>query len=143
MNMFDSFVTLAADAPRYQGLARTAILALYGGMLLILAVRSLRAQRLKERYVLLLVFMGLPFLALAVWPDALGWAAQMLDMTYHTLMVLCLTGFLILVIFELLSIVSVQERRIASLAQMVAILMEQRERSDRSQPHDTSGSEHA
>ncbi len=131
MSTIGSMLTLAADTPQFQGAARNAILLLYGGMLLLLAVRSLRAQRLKERYVLLLVFTGLPFLALAVWPDALGWAAQMLDMTYHTLMVLCLAGFLILIIFELLSIVSVQERRIAQLAQMMAILMEKQTQDER------------
>jgi hypothetical protein len=123
MILASSPMLLAAE---YQGFARNLILLVYGGLLLLLAVRSLRAQRLKERYVLLLVFTGLPFLGLAIWPDALALAAQWLGMPYHTLMVLCLAAFLILVIFELLSIVSVQEQRIATLAQHVGLLMQEK-----------------
>jgi hypothetical protein len=47
-----------------------------------------------------------------------------MDMPYHTVMILLLTGFLLVQLFELLSIISVQERRIAALAQTVGILME-------------------
>jgi len=116
--------SLLGLATQYQGTIRNGILLVFGIGLLLLAVRSLRAQRLKERYVVLLIFTGLPFLTLAIWPDALALTAQWMGMTYHTLMVLCLAAFLILVIFELLSIVSVQERRIATLAQQVALLMQ-------------------
>ena len=107
---------------------RTAILLGYGILVIGLALRSLRAQRLKERYVLLFVLIGLPFLVLAVWPDGIVWLSELLGMEKHTTMVLCLAGFLILVIFELLSIVSVQERRIAALAQHVGILDEEHRR---------------
>ncbi len=105
---------------------RSLILAVYGGALLLLALRSLREQRLKVRYVLLFLLIGMPFLTLAVWPDALRRLADLTNMPYHTVMILCLTGFLLLILFELLSIVSVQERRLATLAQMVSILLEER-----------------
>ncbi len=107
---------------------RSLILVLYGGALALLALRSLRAQRLKERYVLLFLSIGLPFLTLAIWPLALRRIAELMNMPYHTVMILCLTGFLLLIFFELLSIVSVQERQLATLAQMVSILFEEQRR---------------
>lgn len=103
---------------------RTLILLLYGAALLVLALRSLRAQRLKERYVVVLILTGLPFFLLAVWPNAISRLAGLMDMPYHTVLILLVTGFLIVELFELLSIISIQERRISSLAQMVGILME-------------------
>ena len=103
---------------------RSLVLALYGGTLLFFAVRSLRAQRLKERYVVVLILTGLPFLLLAVWPNAITRLAQLMSVPYHTVMILLVTGFLLVQLFELLSIISTQERRIASLAQMVGILTE-------------------
>ncbi len=107
---------------------RSLILVVFGGALLLLALRSLRAQRLKERYVLLFLSIGLPFLTLAVWPLALRRIAGLMNMPYHTVMILFLTGFLLVIFFELLSIVSVQERQVATLAQMVSILSEEQRR---------------
>jgi len=79
-------------------------------------------MRLKERYVLLFGAVGLPFLALAVWPDGILWLSNLLQMEKHTFMVLCLGVFTMLLLLKLLSIVSVQERQIATLTQMVGIL---------------------
>ncbi len=42
----------------------TLILLAIGAMLLLMAIRSLRAQRLKERHSLLFALVGFPFLAL-------------------------------------------------------------------------------
>ncbi len=100
----------------------TLILLAIGNMLLLMAVRSLRVQRLQERHALLLVAVGVPFLALAVWPDAIGWLSTRLGIEYQTVLLLAVTTFFLLLNFKLLSIVSVQERRIMSLAQMVAIM---------------------
>lgn len=105
-------------------LIRPIILLAFGGLLLFLAVRSLRAQRLKERYVLLFLAVGAPFLLLALWPDGIVWLSRTLSIEKPTVMVLALAMFLILMIFELLSIVSVQERKISTLSQMVGLLME-------------------
>ncbi len=107
---------------------RSLILILYSGALALLALRSLRAQRLKERYVLLFLSIGFPFLTLAAWPLALAKIGELTNMPYHTVMILCLTGFLLIIFFELLSIVSVQERQLATLAQMVSILSEEQRR---------------
>jgi hypothetical protein len=93
-----------------------------GNVALLLAVRSLRKQRLKERYALLLGGVGVPFLALAAWPDAVGYAARMLGIEYQTVLLLAVTVFFLLMNFSLLSIVSQQERRITCLAQIVAML---------------------
>ena len=106
------------------------ILLAIGLMLLFLAVQSLRAQRLKERYALLLGFLGVPFLALAAWPDAVGYVARELDIEYPTVLLLCVTTFFLLLNFKLLSIVSVQDRKIASLAQIVGILRTEQEVGD-------------
>jgi hypothetical protein len=101
---------------------RTIILLAMAATLLLLAVRSLRRNRLKERYVLLFMFTGLPFLVLAVWPDGVVFVSEWLSIEKPTVLTLCVAGFFILTTFELLSLVSVQERRITTLAQEVALL---------------------
>ncbi len=100
----------------------TLILLGIGNVVLLLAVRSLRQQRLKERYALLFGAVGIPFLALAVWPNAVGYLAAHLGIEYHTVLLLAVTAFFLLMNFNLLSIVSVQERRINCLSQIVAML---------------------
>jgi hypothetical protein len=93
-----------------------------------MAIRRLRAYRLKERHMILFVLTGLPFLGLALWPDAIGSLAKLLNIQYFTLALLCVTAFLILMVFELLTIVSSQDRKISTLAQMVGIMMEKQGR---------------
>ena len=77
------------------------------------------------------VSIGLPFFALAIWPAAVGWVAQKLQIAYPTVSVLCVTAFLILMVIELLTIVSLQDRKISTLAQIVGIMMEKHGMSDR------------
>lgn len=105
-------------------LFQTLFLATFGGLLLLLAVRRLRTYRLKERYALLFLLIGLPFVALAFWPDGVGWLANHLRIQYNTLALICVSVFLFLVVFELLTIVSAQDQKITALAQLVAILIE-------------------
>ena len=93
-----------------------------GTLLLLLSIRSLYANRLKERYALLFLFLGLPFIGLAVWPDAVGHGARRLGIEYPTVILLATTTFFLLINFKLLSIASVQERRITALAQIVGLL---------------------
>jgi len=102
----------------------------FGGILLLLAVRRLRAYKLKERYALLFVLIGLPFVGLAFCPDAVGWMAHKLKIQYTTLALIGVSVFLFFIVFELLSIVSVQDRKITSLAQLVGILMEKQKLAD-------------
>ena len=109
---------------------RTLILLAFGVCLLFFALRSLRQQRLKERYALIMFFSGLPFLVLAFWPRGLLFLARKMDIGVEALMVMLLTLFVVLMIFKLLSVVSVQDRRIATLTQKVAILMEQQQLND-------------
>lgn len=89
-----------------------------------MAIRRLRTYRLKERYALLFLLIGLPFVGLAFWPEGVAWMAQKLGIQYNTLALICVSVFLFLVVFELLTIVSVQDQKINALAQLVAILME-------------------
>ncbi len=110
----------SADA----SLFRSLFLVAFGGTLLLLAIRRLRTYRLRERYALLFVLIGLPFLGLAFWPDGVGWLAEKLKIQYNTLALIGVSVFLFLVVFELLTIVSVQEQKITTLAQLVGILME-------------------
>ncbi len=98
---------------------------------MLLAVRRLRQFRLKERFTLLFLLLGLPFLVLAVWPRGIEHLARFTQITESTLMLLCVSVFLILTVFELLTIVSVQDRKITTLAQMVGILMEHQQLVDR------------
>ena len=112
-------------------LIKPIILLIFGGTLLLMAVRRLRVYKLKERYTLLFLAIGTPFLALAIWPNGVGWLAKRLGIEYGTVSLLCVTAFLILMIFELLTIVSLQDRKITTLAQIVGIMMEKHGLSDR------------
>ena len=109
---------------------RNLIVLVLGATILLMAIRSLRAGRLKERYALIFVLTGLPFLVLALWRDGVGYIAQWLDIDYRTLALLGVTTFFMLMIFKLLSIVSVQERRITTLAQNMSILMQKQGLTD-------------
>lgn len=113
---------------------RTLFLLVIAAAILTLALRSLRAGRLKERYVLLFAVTGLPFLFFALWPDAIVAVSDSLEIEKPTLLVLCVTTYFILTTFELLSLVSVQDRKIATLAQEVAIM-----RSARASESQSSG----
>ncbi len=110
---------------------RSLILILFGGTLFLLAIRRLKQFKLKERYTLLFLLLGLPFLVLAIWPRAIEILALATHITEATVMLFCVSVFLILIVFELLTIVSVQDRKITTLAQMVGILMENQKLVDR------------
>lgn len=114
---------------------RRLILLFFGLGVLFIAVRRLRVYRLKERHALLFLMTGLPFLVLAVWQDAIGWLATRLGIAYQTVSLMCVSAFLILMVFELLTIVSLQDRRISTLAQIVGIMMEKHGMSDRDVMH--------
>jgi len=70
-------------------------------------------------------------LVLAFWPRIIDKLADVTHIEQPTVMLLCISIFLILIIFELLSIVSVQDRKITTLAQLVGILMEHSKLVDR------------
>jgi hypothetical protein len=106
------------------------ILVCFGTAVLLIAVRRMRSYRLKERHMILFTFTGLPFLALAIWPAGVGWVSLRLGIDYHTVYGLSIFAFLILMVFELLTIVSLQDRKIATLAQIVGILMEKQGMSE-------------
>ncbi len=116
---------------------RTLILLFFGTAMVFFAVQSLRRQRLKERYALLMFFSGLPFLVLAIWPDGIVFLCEVLDIEKATTMVLCLGVFTLVMLFKLLSIVSVQERKIVSLAQTLGMLMAERGRGGAGTGHAT------
>ena len=96
-----------------------------------LAVRRLRQYKLRERYALVFLLLGLPFAVLAAWPNAIGYLADLLDIHYQTVTLLCVTGFLTVMVFELLTIVSLQDQKISTLAQLVGILMEKQKLAER------------
>lgn len=70
------------------------------------------------------LLLGLPFAVLAAWPNAIGYVADLLHIHYQTVTLLCVAGFLTIMVFELLTIVSLQDQKITTLAQLVGILME-------------------
>jgi hypothetical protein len=119
---------------------RTVILLSVGLAIIALTLRSLRRQRLNERYVLLFVLTGLPLIGLAIWPDAVVWLERVLVIEKATMLTLGVTIYFLLTTFALLSIVSVQERRIQTLAQAVAMLREEAERAERGERGEGSGS---
>src|SRR5665213_2267359 len=110
---------------------RSLILLIFGGSLLLLAVRRLRQFKLKERFSLLFLLLGLPFVGLGIWPSSIEWLARITHIERPTVMLLCVSVLLILIVFELLTIVSVQDRKITTLAQLVGILMEHEKLVDR------------
>ncbi len=67
---------------------------------------------------------------LAVWPRLLEKVSLWLEIDYRTIMLFCVSTFLFIIVFELLSIVSVQDNRIATLAQMVGILTEKQRQAE-------------
>lgn len=117
-------------------LFRSLLLILFGGTLLLLTIKRLSQYKLKERYALIFLFTGLPFLGLAMWPDAMGTLATWVHIEYRTLSLMFVAAFLLLMVLELLSIVSQQDRKITTLAQMVGILMEKQEFSESKNPND-------
>jgi hypothetical protein len=104
---------------------RTFILLIFGGLLLWKAMRNLRRQKLKEKYALLFAGCALPFVTLAVWPDGIVAVSEFLEIEKPTLLVMSLSIFVLLMIFELLKIVSVQDRKITTLAQEAALLRDE------------------
>ena len=110
---------------------KSLILLILGGSLFTLAVRRLRQYKLRERYALVFLLLGLPFAVLAAWPNAIGYLADLLDIHYQTVTLLCVTGFLTVMVFELLTIVSLQDQKISTLAQLVGILMEKQKLAER------------
>jgi hypothetical protein len=117
------------------------ILVVFGLTFLFMAVRRLRFYRLKERHALVFLFTGLPFLVLAARQDSIGWLAGRLGIDYHTVALLMVVAFLLLMIFELLTIVSRQDQKISTLAQIVGIIMEKHGMSDRNVPKPNPRSE--
>src|SRR5690242_16002079 len=115
---------------------KSLILLMLGGSLFVLAVRRLRTYKLRERYALVFLLLGLPFAVLAAWPNAIGYLSDLLDIHYQTVTLLCVTGFLTVMVFELLTIVSVQDQKITTLAQLVGILMEKQKLAE---PEHTPG----
>jgi hypothetical protein len=102
-----------------------------GGTLLVLAIRRLRQFRLRERYALVFVLIALPFIVLAFWQEGVAWMAERLRVQYNTFAIICIAVFLFLAVFELLTIVSVQDRKITTLTQLVGILMQKQGLNDR------------
>ncbi len=115
---------------------KSLILLILGGSLFTLAVRRLRQYKLKERYALVFLLLGLPFVVLAAWPSGVDYVARILGIQYQTVALLCVTAFLTLAVFELLTIVSVQDQKITALAQLVGILMEKQKLAE---PEHTPG----
>jgi hypothetical protein len=104
---------------------RSIVLLIFGGMLLLMAIRNLRRQQLKEKYALLFAVTALPFLTLAIWPDGIVYISDLTGIEKPTIMVMSLSIFALLTIFKLLRIVSMQDRKISTLAQEIALLKNQ------------------
>jgi hypothetical protein len=111
-------------------IVKSLILLILGGSLFTLAVLRLRQYRLKERYALVFLLLGLPFVLLAAWPNGVEFAANILGIHYQTVALISVTSFLLLAVFELLTIVSTQDQKINELAQLVGILMEKQKLSE-------------
>lgn len=111
-------------------IVRSIVLTLFGGLLLLLAVRRLRQFRLRERHALTFMLIGLPVICLAIWPGLIEVAAEWSGIEQKTVLIMAVSIVLLLMVFELLTIVSVQERRISVLAQHVGILMQKLEESE-------------
>ncbi len=120
-------------------MTRTAILLVFGILLMTWTIRAFRAHRLKERYAILMVLTGVPFLVLAFWPDGIIFVAESLRIEKATVLILAVATFMTIMIFQLLSIVSIQDQKIHTLAQLTGILLlkeKNREQLQASQPTD-------
>ena len=94
-------------------------------------VRRMRRMEMKERHALVLVGVAIPFLALAIWPQLIERVASWLSIEYGTVMLVGVTAFFLVMLIEMLSVISVLERKVSVLAQMVAILNDDRGCVDR------------
>ena len=72
----------------------------------------------------------------------MGYIAELLGIQYTTFSLLCVTAFLIVMIIELLTIVSVQDQKINTLSQMVGLLSEKRPVEQDEPERVESGSDH-
>ena len=122
-------------------MARSLILLIFGASLCLLAVHRLRRYRLKERYALLFFLLGVPFLILGFQPHLIYRLSLMIHVEPNTVMLLCVAMFLILMVFELLTIVSQQDQKITTLAQMVGILNEKIEKQRENPNHESANHE--
>ena len=123
---------------------KSLILLTLGGTVFTLAVLRLRQYRLKERYALVFLLLALPFVVLAAWPNGVDYVSRILGIQYQTVALIGVTAFLTLAVFELLTIVSVQDQKISALAQLVGILMEKQKLAEpEHQPGGDEGEEKA
>jgi len=111
---------------------RSVILLSISVTLLLMAIRKMRQMKLKERYALTFIFIALPFWGLAIWPSAITGISTFLGISYFTVMLLAVSLFLILMVFELLVIVSVLDSKVSTLAQMIGIHHEKLQLTERS-----------
>jgi hypothetical protein len=102
----------------------------------------MRQMKLKERYALTFIFFALPFWGLAIWPNAITWISKFLGISHFTVMLLAISLFLILMVFELLVIVSVLDSKVSTLAQMVGIHHEQLRLIERSNAGNETAKHH-
>ena len=121
---------------------RPVLMFLVGAMFLLLAIRRLRQYKLKERYALVFMLLGLPFFVLAAWPNLIGEISEHLGIAYETVALATVSIFLLLLIFELLTIVSRLDRKISVLAQYMGILMERQQKPGPRRPIGSDNGEH-
>lgn len=110
---------------------------LVSGLVLLVAIESIRRSHLRERYALLWVGTALLVLAGALFPELLMRASTALGMQYVSLVVAVVFTFLLLVAFHFSIALSEQEEDKARLAQRCALLEARIERLERG-----AGAEH-
>lgn len=105
---------------------RIQIISIIGSLwFLILILELIRLKKLKEAYALIWCVMGIGFLILACWVEALGFVSRLIGIGYAPatlFLVLLVTVLLILIQFSV--IISSQTDKIRRLSQDAALLKE-------------------
>jgi hypothetical protein len=101
----------------------TIVAVLFVVVVLLFVIEMLRRQKIREKYAVLWIVIGIATLILAAFPDLLTWAARLIGVQVPSNLLFAIAVILLLgVTLQLSREVSAAEDEIRSLAEEVAIL---------------------
>lgn len=108
------------------------VIAVMGGGIILTTFEMIRRRKLKEEYSLLWFLTGCVILLFSIFPGVLYWLSAQLHLHHLTTMLLVTSGFLLSIVLHYSTVISRLSEHEKELAQKVAILSWQLERSGKS-----------
>jgi hypothetical protein len=108
------------------------VIAVMGGGIILTTFEMIRRRKLKEEYSLLWFLTGCVILLFSIFPGVLYWLSAQLHLHHLTTMLLVTSGFLLSIVLHYSTVISKLSEHEKELAQKVAILSWQLERSGKS-----------